>query len=169
MKAIWMGLSPACFCNGWPTALWDRCSAGGLSLQQLADAGAAGEIRLDLRLELRSAPGQAGLGGDRSSRHRTRGPRTACSSTTWANRPGCSATNCARKMASARGPLDRLVHLNNVADLFLEEDPDFVLANDYAQPGQDLPVLESARDNRGRIGTAAGPSAAGSHGGQTAD
>lgn len=28
--------------------------------------------------------------------------------------------------------LDRLVHLNNVADLFLEEDPDFVSANDYA-------------------------------------
>jgi hypothetical protein len=27
--------------------------------------------------------------------------------------------------------LDRLVHLNNVADLFLVEDPDFVLANDY--------------------------------------
>ncbi len=28
--------------------------------------------------------------------------------------------------------LDRLVHLNNVADLFLEKDADFVLANDYA-------------------------------------
>src|ERR1051325_432951 len=28
--------------------------------------------------------------------------------------------------------LDRLVHLNNVADLFLEDDPDFILANDYA-------------------------------------
>lgn len=28
--------------------------------------------------------------------------------------------------------LDRLVHLNNVADLFLEDDPDFSLANDYA-------------------------------------
>ncbi len=28
--------------------------------------------------------------------------------------------------------LDRLVHLNNVADLFLENDPDFVVANDYA-------------------------------------
>ena len=28
--------------------------------------------------------------------------------------------------------LDRLVHLNNVGDLFLEEDPDFVLAGDYA-------------------------------------
>jgi oligoribonuclease NrnB/cAMP/cGMP phosphodiesterase (DHH superfamily) len=28
--------------------------------------------------------------------------------------------------------LDRLVHLNNVADLFLEDDPDFMLANDYA-------------------------------------
>ncbi len=28
--------------------------------------------------------------------------------------------------------LDRLVHLNNVADLFLEQDPDFVLAGDYA-------------------------------------
>ncbi len=28
--------------------------------------------------------------------------------------------------------LDRLVHLSNVADLFLEDDPDFVLACDYA-------------------------------------
>jgi len=28
--------------------------------------------------------------------------------------------------------LDRLVHLNNVADLFLLDDPDFVIANDYA-------------------------------------
>jgi oligoribonuclease NrnB/cAMP/cGMP phosphodiesterase (DHH superfamily) len=28
--------------------------------------------------------------------------------------------------------LDRLVHLNNVADLFLEDDPDFILAGDYA-------------------------------------
>ena len=28
--------------------------------------------------------------------------------------------------------LDRLVHLNNIADLFLEDDPDFILANDYA-------------------------------------
>jgi hypothetical protein len=28
--------------------------------------------------------------------------------------------------------LDRLVHLNNVADLFLVDDPDFVLATDYA-------------------------------------
>jgi nanoRNase/pAp phosphatase (c-di-AMP/oligoRNAs hydrolase) len=33
-------------------------------------------------------------------------------------------------LASPR--LDRLVHLNNVADLFLEDDPDFVLAGDYA-------------------------------------
>jgi oligoribonuclease NrnB/cAMP/cGMP phosphodiesterase (DHH superfamily) len=28
--------------------------------------------------------------------------------------------------------LDRLVHLNNVADLFIEDDPDFTLATDYA-------------------------------------
>src|SRR6185295_19316051 len=28
--------------------------------------------------------------------------------------------------------LDRVAHLNNVADLFLEDDPDFVLASDYA-------------------------------------
>ena len=28
--------------------------------------------------------------------------------------------------------LDRLVHLNNVADLFLEDAPDFILASDYA-------------------------------------
>jgi hypothetical protein len=32
----------------------------------------------------------------------------------------------------ASAALDRLVHLNNVADLFLENDPEFVLANDYA-------------------------------------
>jgi len=28
--------------------------------------------------------------------------------------------------------LDRIVHLSNVADLFLEDDPDFILAGDYA-------------------------------------
>ncbi|HEY3763172.1 MAG TPA: DHHA1 domain-containing protein [Verrucomicrobiae bacterium] len=28
--------------------------------------------------------------------------------------------------------LDRLVHLNNISDLFLEDDPDFALASDYA-------------------------------------
>ena len=28
--------------------------------------------------------------------------------------------------------LDRLIQLNNVADLFLEDDPEFILANDYA-------------------------------------
>lgn len=28
--------------------------------------------------------------------------------------------------------LDRLVHLNNVSDLFLEDDPDFLVASDYA-------------------------------------
>ena len=28
--------------------------------------------------------------------------------------------------------LDRLVHLNDVSDLFLEDDPDFMLASDYA-------------------------------------
>lgn len=32
----------------------------------------------------------------------------------------------------ASNELDRLVHLNNVSDLFLEDDPDFVLAGDYA-------------------------------------
>jgi len=37
-----------------------------------------------------------------------------------------------REHGLASPALDRLVHLNNVADLFLENDPDFVLANDYA-------------------------------------
>lgn len=32
----------------------------------------------------------------------------------------------------ASNALDRLVHLSNVADLFLENDPDFAVANDYA-------------------------------------
>ena len=37
-----------------------------------------------------------------------------------------------REHGLATPVLDRLVHLSNVADLFLEDDPDFVLANDYA-------------------------------------
>jgi hypothetical protein len=37
-----------------------------------------------------------------------------------------------RENGLASPALDRLVHLNNVADLFLEDDPDFALANDYA-------------------------------------
>lgn len=37
------------------------------------------------------------------------------------------------KEAGIQSPvLDRLVHLNNVADLFLVDDPDFALASDYA-------------------------------------
>jgi len=37
-----------------------------------------------------------------------------------------------REHALQSPALDRLVHLNNVADLFLENDPDFALACDYA-------------------------------------
>lgn len=37
-----------------------------------------------------------------------------------------------REEGLASANLDRLVHLNNVSDLFLEDDPDFVLAGDYA-------------------------------------
>ncbi len=46
--------------------------------------------------------------------------------------------------------LDRLVHLNNVADLFLEDDPDFAIAGRLCEPRQDLPVLEPARPHRRR-------------------
>lgn len=37
-----------------------------------------------------------------------------------------------REYGLATPELDRLVHLNNVADLFLENDPDFAVAGDYA-------------------------------------
>ncbi len=37
-----------------------------------------------------------------------------------------------REYGLASPALDRLLHLNNVADLFLEDDPDFILAGDYA-------------------------------------
>jgi hypothetical protein len=37
-----------------------------------------------------------------------------------------------KQQGLASPALDRLVHLNNVADLFLEDDPDFDLASDYA-------------------------------------
>jgi oligoribonuclease NrnB/cAMP/cGMP phosphodiesterase (DHH superfamily) len=42
----------------------------------------------------------------------------------------CYELCCAHGLGSPA--LDRLVHLNNVADLFLEDDPDFLLAGDYA-------------------------------------
>jgi oligoribonuclease NrnB/cAMP/cGMP phosphodiesterase (DHH superfamily) len=48
---------------------------------------------------------------------------------------GKSASLLAYELCQEQGlgspALDRLVHLSNVADLFLEEDPDFVLAQDY--------------------------------------
>jgi oligoribonuclease NrnB/cAMP/cGMP phosphodiesterase (DHH superfamily) len=37
-----------------------------------------------------------------------------------------------RKEGLGSPALDRLVHLSNVGDLFLEDDPDFILASDYA-------------------------------------
>lgn len=37
-----------------------------------------------------------------------------------------------REHGLASPALDRLVHLNNVSDLFLENDPDFIVAGDYA-------------------------------------
>lgn len=45
---------------------------------------------------------------------------------------GLLAYELCRHAGVASPELDRLVHLNNVADLFLEQDPDFTLANDYA-------------------------------------
>lgn len=50
--------------------------------------------------------------------------------------PGKSAGLLCYELCRAQGlaspALDRLVHLNNIADLFLVEDPDFDLASDYA-------------------------------------
>jgi hypothetical protein len=42
----------------------------------------------------------------------------------------CYELACEHGLASP--PLERLVYLNNIADLFLEDAPDFVLAQDYA-------------------------------------
>ena len=60
-------------------------------------------------------------------RRKTRG-----SSTTSTNPPGCLCYELCNEHGIRSPALDRLVHLNNVADLFLEDDPDFVLACDYA-------------------------------------
>src|SRR5256886_13832439 len=46
--------------------------------------------------------------------------------------PGLLCHELCREYGLHSPELDRLVHLSNVADLFLEDDPDFVLANDYA-------------------------------------
>jgi oligoribonuclease NrnB/cAMP/cGMP phosphodiesterase (DHH superfamily) len=45
---------------------------------------------------------------------------------------GLLAYELCREVGLDSPKLDRLVHLNNVADLFLDEDPEFVLAGDYA-------------------------------------
>lgn len=54
----------------------------------------------------------------------------------WIHDPNKSAGLLCYELCREHGlgspQLDRLVHLNNVADLFLEEDPDFLLACDYA-------------------------------------
>ena len=45
---------------------------------------------------------------------------------------GLLAYDLCREQGLGSPQLDRLVHLNNVSDLFLDTDPEFVLANDYA-------------------------------------
>ena len=45
---------------------------------------------------------------------------------------GLLAYELCREQGLGSPELDRLVHLNNVSDLFLEDDPDFDLAGDYA-------------------------------------
>ena len=45
---------------------------------------------------------------------------------------GLLAYELCREQKLGNPALDRLVHLNNVSDLFLDTDPEFVLANDYA-------------------------------------
>lgn len=45
---------------------------------------------------------------------------------------GLLAYDLCRELGLASPALDRLVHLNNVSDLFLEDDPEFDLAGDYA-------------------------------------
>jgi oligoribonuclease NrnB/cAMP/cGMP phosphodiesterase (DHH superfamily) len=45
---------------------------------------------------------------------------------------GLLAYELCKENGLASPALDRLVHLNNVADLFLEDDPDFDVAGDYA-------------------------------------
>ena len=65
--------------------------------------------------------------------------------------------------------LDRLVHLNNVADLFLEDDPDFVLANDYANLVKTYQFWNLHALIEGQLERLLEPSVAGGHGGQAAD
>jgi hypothetical protein len=45
---------------------------------------------------------------------------------------GLLAYDLCREQRLGSPALDRLLHLNNVSDLFLDGDPEFVLANDYA-------------------------------------
>jgi len=45
---------------------------------------------------------------------------------------GSACYDLCRQNGLGSPQLDRLVHLNNVGDLFLENDPDFALANDFA-------------------------------------
>ena len=45
---------------------------------------------------------------------------------------GLLAYDLCREQGLATPVLDRLLHLNNVSDLFLDSDPEFILANDYA-------------------------------------
>ena len=48
--------------------------------------------------------------------------------------------------------LDRLVHFNNVSDLFLENSPDFILATDYANLVKTYEEMQSQMRGGGRQG-----------------
>jgi hypothetical protein len=59
-------------------------------------------------------------------------PKNACLIHDLNKSAGLLCYELCREHGIQSAKLDRLVHLNNVADLFLEDDPDFVLASDYA-------------------------------------
>jgi hypothetical protein len=59
-------------------------------------------------------------------------PKNAAMIHDLAKSAGLLCYDLCRERGLGSPALDRLVHLSNVADLFLEEDPDFVAANDYA-------------------------------------
>ncbi len=59
-------------------------------------------------------------------------PKTACLIHDLNKSAGLLCYELCQKHDLGSPALDRLVHLNNVSDLFLDDDPDFVLATDYA-------------------------------------
>ena len=132
MKATWTASSRGCFCSGWPGKFSTtdiRLEAYNYNNWRLRELREKSAWICDLSFEPRlDKPDWLMI-----DHHATEAqPKSAHFIHDLTKSAGLLCYELCQEHGLGSPPLDRLVHLNNVADLFLEDDPDFALANDFA-------------------------------------